>query len=1320
MRWYPSSMASPTHIDTTLSGATTRTSRPEFFSQGGPLSPDGAGYVERQADETVWNALQGLQYVNLTGAPKSGKTSLLLRLAKRLRNSDEPPVLAMIEIRQLIEREGREDVARCFYAIAFRLARQLRVGFDLQDWWADNAMLPHHLRFLELFREFTLANPGKRLVLLFDDTGDLIRREEGEPLLTAIRLAFDARTTDPEMARLSILFGSTGDAQFGVAASEKLPHEVSVRIQLESFTLGQTLRLAPALGFSREIAEFAMQRIYDWVAGQPSMTQALAARLATRETDAESVAAVVDALAERLLARSFSSSSDDYINAASRRILDTPRTERDQMLVALGRVSKVGRLLFDAKSAAHDRLLAVGLTQLSPDGFLVPGSRLLRRRFGAAWANGHLAVKYAGVVGSVIVALAAVVLPVWYFSVLPQGWVRTLTDVDSSPAAIEQAHRRLARLPGHTASADRLLAFALDTRFDTANSPEIVDALDALASGGGIDESRRRRWRRSVWLRERDKALSEGDRLGAIRALSSALNTDDGTLRLERELSSLLGTDLAQLRSILDTGSPVDAVRYQARSGVLVSRHGALLQFWTRDARTGWSAAAESLSPTALRAPPANLRFELPAINRPERLEAELQITHPRPQDLLLTVTAPNGNSASVSVDALPSNQWRLADVPEFNVLAASMPAGIWSMTVVDVMPDMTGEIVLASLGGIGADALTGLDIQDPASAEALEVSLAGDARFAIAMPDASGNLAAAWDLTSRKLVAAIPVDPETRVLGFGNRGTEVFLGSASRLSRWRLSDGMRLPIPDDLNAVGGVWVSPNGAYLAGNTADDEALVILDVRNTGVVARLASGRRPSHVAITDDGAFVAVADPDQVVRIWSSASGAFIAQLPVDSTLIGLEFVGDQLLIYRDFGGLLSWSPDRSRSLTRWTGEPGWSAAHDVQTTLTMLGSGKNGFRIHDLAGRRDRTLPILGLSRSSLRAELLRVRDAMAVFSEPSAGRISVWEPSLPALPVGGFRIQQAWLSDNGKAIAFSDYRDAFTALRLDEDIPGLSVVDDAVAPVTHVGTPSIVRFSPDGVTALSIERQGLFRLHDLERVRARREIGRISGEVSGAAFNLSGDYFAVVAGNQVLGFDAGSGELYARQSAGERLNAITWNAPTQRWLMGDARGNVLEWDGDQQSPLQPVAITAGGPVDHIAGNLVGNHIVIASGRIMQLIDAGTGGLVGAPLELPASVESMRTTPDGRYVVVRAGRWLMRIRDARVGLSISDQRLLPAGALNHSGFAIMDAEGSAVMLLDGLDEPMPRVLHFDFSDVTPVSSLVRKRLNRVLGIVSQ
>ncbi|MEO1420150.1 MAG: WD40 repeat domain-containing protein, partial [Pseudomonadota bacterium] len=497
------------------------------------------------------------------------------------------------------------------------------------------------------------------------------------------------------------------------------------------------------------------------------------------------------------------------------------------------------------------------------------------------------------------------------------------------------------------------------------------------------------------------------------------------------------------------------------------------------------------------------------------------------------------------------------------------------------------------------------------------------------------------------------------------------------------------------------------------------ALAILDVRNAEVVARLASGRRPTHVAITDDGAFVAVADADQVVRIWSRTRDTFISQLPIDTTLVGLEFVGDQLLIYRNSGGLLSWSPDRPSALARWAGESGWSAAHDVQTTLTMLGSGRNGFRIHDLAGRRDRALPILGLSPSSLRAELLRVRDAMAVFSEPSTGRVSVYEPSLPALPVGGFRIQQAWLSDDSKAIAFSDYRDAFTALRLDEDIPGLSVVDDAVAPVTHSGTPSIVRFSPDGVTALSIERQGLFRLHDLERASVRREIGRISGEVTDAAFDLSGGQFAVVAGDQVLGFDSGSGQLSARQSAGERLSAITWNPLKQQWLLGDAKGNVLGWDGDA-SPLQPVAIASGGPVDHVAGGLVENHIVVASGRRLQLIDGETGSLVGTALELPASVESMRPSTDGRYVVVRAGRWLMRIRDARVGLSIFNQRLLPAGALNHSGFSMVGADASAVVMLDGLDEPLPRVLHFDFSDVKPVSPVVRERLNQVLGIVGQ
>ncbi|MEL7023395.1 MAG: AAA-like domain-containing protein [Pseudomonadota bacterium] len=1300
------------------SGATTRTARPQFFALRGPLAPDRAGYIERAADRAVWQALEATHYVNLTGAPKSGKTSLMLRLARRLRELDDAPTVAMIELRQLLEREGRDDVARCFYAIAFRLARQLRVGFDLQDWWADNAMLPHHLRFLELFREFVVGNPGRRLVLLFDDSGDLARREEGEPFLQAIRLAYDSRTTDPDMARLCVVFGSTGDAQFGVADSIRMPHSVSQRITLEPFNLGESFRLAPALGLSRDVAEFAMQRIFDWVAGQPSMTQTFAASLASRGAQPAEVTNQIDQMAERMLAKPVTPGSDDYVGVVAERVLSAPRTEREAMLVSLGQISKLGRLLFDARSAAHDQLLALGLAKLSPDGFMVPGSRIIRRRFGAAWANQHLAVRLRGAALAVAATLVLSLVSVWYLNRLPADSVRTLTSAQATVSEIGAAYERLAFWPGHSTNAERLLEFAISQRFAAGVSTEEAATLLEVAEGYGVPVDRRQQWLRQVWKDRRLAALRRGDRLAALRATRRELELAPDDQSLLQRAVNLVGSDFPDVRQVLSSGESVDAIRFDARENRLVSSHSGTLRFWQRDRTGQWLTTPSELRPVGLQSAPLNLRFELPEVVRPARLKALLEIQHPRPADLQLTITAPNGVSASLPYEALPDGEWSLSVFEEFRALRAATPAGLWSMTIVDSVPDMTGEVVAARLGSVNFGDTSERGLSDPVPSTTADILLGPDGRFALVFPDAEGDLAASWELKTRRIVAALPIMSRSDVIGFTDSGTELIARVAGRVERLRLSDGAVFELPDGVATASRLWHSKTGRFLAAVAADPSVLQVVEIMTGETEARLTTSGSLEQVAISDDASLVATVEQDRIVRVWSTRGENIVAQVPVDSGVAQIAFAADQLLILPESGGLVSWSLERPEIPSRWAGEPVWSSTHDRQTGLTLIGSARDGFRLHDLVERSDRALPFLGLSGLPLRADLLRLRDGLAVISEPESGTIVIWEPSLPALSVGGFRIRRAWLSNDNALLAVADARDAFTAVRLDEDIEALRVLDDVVAPVTHSSSPAIVEFSPDQKLVLSVERAGWFRLHDVEQVLTRRDIGRAPEPARAAAFDATGTEFAISAGNRLLRFDAETGEQIASLELDTPANVVAWSGTLNSWLIGDQNGSLIAIPSGSDVRARPVSLSDQGPIDRLATGLNNDRVAVARDHLLSVIDLNTRQQVGAALAMPSRIDGIAAAEDGRHVLARAGQWLFRVHINSVGLRIRSQRLISPGALPHSALVPTNNTGSMVTVLDGLDEPVPRSISMDYSDIViDADALTRlERVWRALG----
>ncbi|MEM8548104.1 MAG: AAA-like domain-containing protein, partial [Pseudomonadota bacterium] len=483
-------MPSMASQNSNATGTTTRTVRLQFFCTHGPLSPERQGYIRRSSDEAAFAALQAGRFVDVTGSPLTGKTSLLLRVADRLRAAEDEPLVAFIDVRQLLQRDSNEDVARWFYAIAYRLARQLRVGFDLQTWWADNAMLSHHHRLVELYRELVLALPRRRIVVLFDDVHEFAARDSAEALLTSFRSAHDARASDPEMNRLTIGYAHNGVRRFGREHLQHLPYAIATHVAVVPMRLADTLKLAPALGLPRDQGELAMQRIFDWVSGHPAMTQWLAAELAQVLTDDGDAVATVDAIVARRLNKTAGAPAHEAIARIERRILRARESLREAILLTLGRLAKNGRLLFDPASKAHDRLLLLGVLELGPDGYLLFSSRIFRRYFGARWASRHLPTRIRGVVRAVAVVLLCTTIPAWYFMVLPQRPTAILMDTNAAVEDVVRAADRLGFWPGYRGAATRMVRFALLQRLQEIQSAEELAALLAPVQARLNDSAR--------------------------------------------------------------------------------------------------------------------------------------------------------------------------------------------------------------------------------------------------------------------------------------------------------------------------------------------------------------------------------------------------------------------------------------------------------------------------------------------------------------------------------------------------------------------------------------------------------------------------------------------------------------------------------------------------------------------------------------------------------------------------------------------------------------------------------------------------------------
>ncbi len=137
----------------------------QFFVVGGPVQPDRDCYVLRDADANLYMRLSEGEYCDVLAPPDSGSTSLIAHTAARLR--EDGLVIANIDLAQISNRDITDDVGRWYYSVAYRILRELRIRFDLQNWWQERAALTNLQRLREFFLEVLLNETESRVVIFF-------------------------------------------------------------------------------------------------------------------------------------------------------------------------------------------------------------------------------------------------------------------------------------------------------------------------------------------------------------------------------------------------------------------------------------------------------------------------------------------------------------------------------------------------------------------------------------------------------------------------------------------------------------------------------------------------------------------------------------------------------------------------------------------------------------------------------------------------------------------------------------------------------------------------------------------------------------------------------------------------------------------------------------------------------------------------------------------------------------------------------------------------------------------------------------------------
>ena len=1248
----------------------------EYFTTATPLHAVRPGYIRRAADDVLYEALVAGQHAHVIAPNRTGKSSLIAATSARLQNNGFK--VAMLDLAQIGERDGGSDAGRWYYSIAYRLLRQLRLKIDLQDWWQDKSFFSNRQRLVEFYVEVILQRVAEPVVIFVDEIESVADLSMSGHLLASIRAAYNARVTEPEFSRLRFVLVGECDAANLLPDESLSPFAVSREIRLDDFSRDDLETFSTELNLSASDAAIALDRIYYWTSGHPYLTQKLA-RAVARECISGNIKEHVDRIASHRLAGRAAINNEPHMSYIHKRIVNDKKNS-EALLNLYGCLRKGIEVQFEPESRHQRILLSIGLVVVGEKGRLKPRNRLYRSVFTARWANENLPLHWRGPAIVLALLLAATAIPFSYTQLLPKPYVRVLSSTDVDLERVHRAYVNLGSFPGHADSAERLFRNQLEIRARQTTDLQTMQEIGRYArqlplaseSRGFADGLLANFWdnrtSRALQAELRDDAL-----LSAIEALTVP------TPVRRRRVASLLGDDYPLLIGTVSLQNAAN-VMFDADNLIVTFASGAFIRQWSLiddslRAREPWTMSALEVTPLVR-------RVVVDRSGQVERLGLNVNVAHPRLDDMRLKLIAPSGRAAELSFDqqSSASNDWARFERSQLAALQGEPLGGTWTLSLRDESDSGSGHLIGWELS-LNSQVVVehferGLDIPDPVARASDNVWFSPDGKSAISRATQSDS-ARLWNLTNAQPERTIPVPANEQVLGLSNGAQFLITTAQNSVHLWRTANGRRHEALEVGAAGGNVMLSGDGEHLLVQHRGDvnTRFELWSLAEGSVVARLSVAGAPSHVALDATGSHLAVADYDRAVRIWHLRNGQLLAQMALDGepSEISLSANGDSLGVVYGSSGISLWRTDTPGDpivVERGPGE--WQLVFSPSGEQVLAGNNRQGFQVYRSADGALSGAPLdPGPARGPAQILAFSHSGNLVLTGDP-LGETRIWRaPVTPAVSVSDRHERprtghQLWrhsgdavsaLGPGGERLAIGDSSGHVHILHVDASAEEIAEAADELNFLGHRSAVADLTFSGDGSLVASADSTGNIRIWDAESGLPRPWQGGGSARVvDRMAFSPEGSRLAVLSGHRAWVINVATGAVLADVELGELHSGMAFSDDDRIFLGGESGTlRTLATDRTGNWNLRNVWVGSA-PLRHLTVSPRNKLLVVvdAADRA-QLLNLASGRIGASQLQLPDSVNDVIFSPNETRVLFRTARWIHRASVSPAGLNWLD-----------------------------------------------------------------